>query len=68
MIINYCNISLDVEFSYEKAEASTYDYPGSPDEASIQTVEVNGIDIYDLLGAEQLYDIENLICEKMREQ
>lgn len=67
MIINYCNIPLDVEFSYEKAEASTYDYPGSPDEATIESVEVGGFDIYELLGPEQLYDIENLICEKMRD-
>jgi len=67
MIINYCNIALYVEFSYEEAEPATYDYPGSPDEATIESVKVNDVDIYDLLGAEQLYDIQELICKQMRD-
>ncbi len=67
MIINYCNIPLDVKFSYEKAEASTYDYPGSPDQALIESVKVNDVDIYNLLDAEQLHDIQELICEQMRD-
>ncbi len=66
MIINYCGIELEVEFSYEAPEAETYDYPGSPDNASLESVELNGVDIFDLLGAEQLFEIEDLICKKMR--
>ncbi len=66
MIINYCDIALYVEFSYEEAEPSTHDYPGSPDEATIESVQINGVDIYDLLGVEQLFDIEELICKEMR--
>lgn len=67
MIINYCDIALYVEFSYEEPEPSTYDYPGSPDTATIESVQVNGVDIYELLGPEQLFDIEELICKEMRD-
>ena len=67
MIINYCDIELEVEFSYDPPEPETYDYPGSPDNASLESVELNGVDIFDLLGAEQLFEIEDLICKKMRE-
>lgn len=65
MIINYCNIELDVEYCYEEAEPQAYNYPGSPSSAIIESVEVNGIDIYDMLSVEQLYDIEALILEKI---
>jgi len=65
MIINYCNIELDVEYCYEEAEPQTYDYPGSPSSATLESVKVNGIDIYEMLDVVQLYDIEALILEKI---
>ncbi len=67
MIINYCDIALYVEFSYDEAEPATYDYPGSPDQALIESVKVNDVDIYNLLDVEQLHDIQELICQQMRD-
>jgi len=63
MIINYCDVALFVEYSYEEAEQQTWDYPGSPHSAYIESVTVNNIDIYDLLSEEQLHDIECLILK-----
>ena len=56
-----------MEYCYEEAEPQTYDYPGSPSSATIESVEVNGIDIYEMLSVEQLYDIEALILEKIED-
>ena len=67
MTINYCNIELVVEYDYEEAEPQTYDYPGSPDSVVLESVEVNDVDIYDMLTIEQLYDIESIILEKIRD-
>jgi hypothetical protein len=66
MIITYCNIKMEVEYCYEEAEPQTYDYPGSPDSAVIESVYVNEVDIYDMLTVEQLYDIEGIILDKIR--
>lgn len=65
MIINYCNIKMEVEYCYEEAEPQTYDYPGSPSSASIESVYVSDVDIYDMLTVEQLYDIEGIILQKI---
>ena len=66
MIITYCNIKMEVEYCYEEAEPQTYDYPGSPDSATIESVYVGDIDIYDMLTIEQLYDIEEIIINEIR--
>tara|TARA_R100000654_G_scaffold71224_1_gene101981 strand:- start:6610 stop:6810 length:201 start_codon:yes stop_codon:yes gene_type:complete len=63
MIINYCDVALFVKYCYEESEPQTWDYPGSPHSAEIESVTVNGVDIYDLLSVEQLHDIELLILE-----
>jgi hypothetical protein len=66
MIITYCNIKMEVEYCYEEAEPQTYDYPGSPDSAAIESVYVGDVDIYDMLTTEQLYDIEGIILNEIR--
>jgi len=66
MIITYCNISMLVEYCYEEAEPQTYDYPGSPDSATIESVYVGDVDIYDMLTTEQIYDIEGIILNEIR--
>lgn len=66
MIINYCDIDITVDYNYEEIESEMYDYPGSPDSATIESVKINDVDIYDLLSIEQLYDIEGLILDKIK--
>ena len=68
MTIDYCGVKLLVDFSYEAPEKETYDHPGSPDSACIESILVENTDIYDLLTAEQLYEIEEMICQKMRDE
>ncbi len=64
MIIEYNDIKMDIQFTYEPGEKETFDYVGSSDQVHIESVNVNGIDIYDLLDLEQLNDIETIILEK----
>lgn len=68
MIINYCDINMHVEYSYEEAEPETYDYPGSPDSAVLESVSINGVDILEMLSVEQYYDIEGIVLQKIRER
>ena len=66
MKINYCDIPMEVAYEFYKGEIQTWDYPGSPDEVVLESVEVGGFDIYDLLSADQMHDIENIILEKLQ--
>ncbi len=66
MNIIYNDIALSIEYSYEEQEPGSYDYPGSPDSAEIESVKVKDVDIYDLLSIEQLYEIEGIILNKIR--
>lgn len=66
MIINYCDIEMTVDYNYEEIEPEMYDYPGSSDSAVIESVKVNNVDIYDLLSIEQLYEIEGIILNNIR--
>lgn len=67
MKINYCDIELVIDYVYEEAEPQTYDYPGAPDSVVLQSVEVNDVDIYEMLTVEQMYDIEGIVLEKIRD-
>jgi|TARA_R100000951_G_scaffold11803_1_gene9673 hypothetical protein len=64
MIIEYCDLELDIDFSYEAGEKQTFSYFGSSDKVHIEGVNVKGVDIFDLLDLEQLNDIETIILEK----
>lgn len=64
MKINYCEIPMEVVYEFYKGEPQTWDYPGSPDEVELESVEVGGFDIYNLLSPDQMHDIENIILEK----
>ena len=68
MTIDYCGVKLLVDFSYEAPEKETYDHPGSPDSACIESILVENTDIYHLLTGEQLWEIEEMICQKMRDE
>ena len=65
MKINYCEIPMEVAYEFYKGEEQTYAYPGSPDEVEIESVEVGGYDIYNLLSPDQLHDLEYIILEKI---
>lgn len=43
-------IMLDIEGVYEEGEPATYDYPGSPSELTIESIMLDGKDIYDLVS------------------
>lgn len=64
MIIEYCDLELDIDFTYERGEKQTFSYFGSSDSVHIEGVSVKGVDIFDLLDLEQLNDIETIILEK----
>tara|TARA_R110001632_G_C11257396_1_gene409511 strand:+ start:284 stop:487 length:204 start_codon:yes stop_codon:yes gene_type:complete len=66
MIIEYCGIKMGITYNYEESEPQSYDYPGSPESATIENVEINGIDIYEMLTIEQLYDIEGIIMQNLQ--
>jgi hypothetical protein len=56
---------MEVAYEFYKGEEQTFAYPGSPDEVEIESVEVGGYDIYNLLSPDQLHDIEYIILEKI---
>lgn len=58
------DVMLDIEGVYEKGEAATYDYPGSASELSIESIQLDGKEIYDLVSD---YHIEE-ISETLRQE
>ena len=63
MKITYREFELEVDYNFYKGEQQSYDYPGSPDEVELLSIELNDIDIMELLNVDQLYDIETIILE-----
>jgi len=63
MTITYRQFELEVDYNFSKGEEQDYDYPGSPDEVELLSIELNGVDIMELLNVDQLYDIEAIILE-----
>lgn len=63
MKITYREFELEVDYNFHKGEQQSYDYPGSPDEVELLSIELNDIDIMELLNVDQLYDIETIILE-----
>ena len=63
--ITYKGILLEVTGEYTKAEEQIFDIPGS--DASFQTYDVfvEGVNIVDLLGEDDLMEIDNLVLEKI---
>ncbi len=65
MRIGYYGVDLEVTYRHYIGEPETYDYPGSPDEVELLSVEVNDIDITEILVEEQIEEIENIILNKL---
>jgi len=63
MTITYRQFELEVDYNFYKGEEQDYDYPGSPDEVELLSIELNGVYIMELLNVDQLYDIEAIILE-----
>ena len=63
--ITYKGILLEVTGEYTIAEEQIFDIPGS--DASFQTYDVfvEGVNIVDLLGEDDLMEIDNLVLEKI---
>jgi len=66
MKIDYMGIPMEVDYEFFKGEEQTYDYVGSADDVLLHRVEVGGIDIFDLLDASVLTEIEIEILEKIK--
>lgn len=65
MTINYRGYKLEVDYNFIKGEKQTYDYVGSADEVEIYSIELNDINIMELLGINQVYEIEDIILEEL---
>ena len=63
--ITYKGIFLEVTGEYTEAEEQTYDMPGSPTTFQTYDVFVEGVNIVDLLGEDDLMEIDNLVLEKI---
>ena len=63
--IEYKGILLEVSGEYTKAEEQTYNMPGSPATFQTYDVFVEGVNIVDLLGEDDLIEIDNLVLEKI---
>ena len=63
--ITYKGILLEVIGEYTKAEEQTYNMPGSPATFQTYDVFVEGVNIVDLLGEDDLIEIDNLVLEKI---
>lgn len=61
MTIEYRGYRLNVDYNFYPAEMATWEYPGSPAEVELLSIELEDIDIMELLDQNQLYDIENII-------
>ena len=66
MKIEYNGVLMEVNYEFYKGEEQTWDYAGSADDVEIESIEVGGVDIYDLLGLQTLHDIEHIILDKLQ--
>ena len=61
--VTYMGIELAVRYEYQAAEKQTWDEPGWAAVATLFEACVGGVDIYELLSAEQVAAIEQLLVE-----
>jgi len=64
MTINYAGIEFEVEFDYQPEERMTLEYPGCPQEATLNEITHKGEDFYSLLEGHHS-KIESAILEQM---
>lgn len=61
--VTYCGVQMVCAYDYSPAERETRIDPGQPEVAELYECKVGGIDIVDMLSAEQRDAIESLILE-----
>ena len=64
-IIHYKNVDLEVEYFYTPFEKPTYDHPGCHEDAEIEIIKINGVDVTELLYNDH-DDIAIQILEDMK--
>ncbi len=62
------DVTLWVEYDFNKGEEQTYDYVGSAPDVDLHSVFVGSQDIYNLLDASQLEEIKDLLIKNHIEQ
>jgi len=65
--ITYSGVPMDCTFSYEKGYAATLEEPGEPESVTLESCEVRGVDIFDLLSKEQEAGIGTALLEWVAE-
>lgn len=66
MIVYYKGIELDVNGNYNPEERQTLEHRGYPEEFEIESVEWNGVDVYELFYAlDLLPELENKILSHL---
>ena len=63
--INYREVELDIEGVYTEGEEQTYDYIGSSDTFEIETANVGGVNIYNMLQLSQEQELEKICIAKI---
>jgi len=63
MIIEIYNRVFDVDYDYQEKEAMTLEYPGCPEELTLNGIYVNGEDIMALLADKIVDKIHEVILE-----
>lgn len=66
--VTYCGVRLDCTFEYSPPEERTWDDPGGPANAALESCKVAGADIFEMLTREQQDEIETLLIEAHGEQ
>ena len=63
---NYClsDIELVCEIYWQRGEPKTWDDPGYPDQADLQSARVAGVEIISILSADQIEEIETAFLEQ----
>lgn len=62
------DVTLWVEYNFYDGEEQDYNYVGSPPSVDLHSIYVGTQDIYNLLDANQLEEIENILIKNHREQ
>ena len=68
MIIEVFNRVFDVDYDYQEKEFQTRDYPGCPEELTLNAIYVNGEDMMPLLADNIVDKIYEIILEVIHEK
>lgn len=65
--VTYCGVPMSVEYDYTPGEGQTWTDPGYPACAEMHSCKVGGVQVLDMLSAEQREAIETLILDERGE-